>query len=82
MSKTKQNKNFSKMTLPEAVAWAEKNTEFADARNRMASRQVAHLLLNALKEGANYVQQLENLISTQEKLIQSYEAKLKVTKNG
>ncbi|MFA6201258.1 MAG: hypothetical protein WC679_12730 [Bacteroidales bacterium] len=60
MSKHKQNKCFKNMTMAEAIEWAEKNTAFADVRNRLASRMVAYLFLNALRSGAKYVEELEN----------------------
>ena len=56
---SKQNKCFKHMTMKEAIAWTEKNCSFADVRNRLASRQVAYMFHESLKQGATYVTTLE-----------------------
>lgn len=56
---SKENKCFRNMTMQEAIAWTEKNCSFADVRNRLASRMVAYLFYEALKQGSTYVQSIE-----------------------
>ena len=56
---SKQNKCFKHMTMEEAIAWTEKNCSFADVRNRLASRQVAYMFYESLKQGSAYVANLE-----------------------
>ena len=56
---SKQNKCFKHMTMEEAIAWTEKNCSFADVRNRLASRMVAYMFYESLKQGSAYVANLE-----------------------
>jgi len=59
MSKTKQNKDYRNMGITEAVQWTRKNCMFEDVRMRIASRQVAYVLLNELANAGRYIQELE-----------------------
>ena len=62
MKENNVSKNYSEMSLEDAIKVTHEKYKFKDVRTRIQSKAIAWILCQALKEAVAYIEHLENKI--------------------